>query len=145
MGQKIRNGAIGGVAGGIVFGILMGMMGMLPMVGMLAGSSSPAVGFAVHMVISIIIGIGFALVLGGFATTTGKSIIAGLLYGMFWWFMGPLTLMPLMMGMGTQWSAEAMGKAMPSLMGHLIYGAILGFTFARLTRHPANEVSPRKV
>lgn len=134
MGRMIRNGALAGIAGGVAFGILMGMMGMLPMIASIAGSSSATVGFVIHMVISAVIGIGFAIVLGKFATSTGRSLLAGILYGMVWWVLGPLTIMPMMMGMGIQWNAAAMAKAMPSLMGHVIYGAILGFTFARLSR-----------
>jgi hypothetical protein len=47
--------------------------------------------------------------------------------------------MPFMMGMGlgVNWTAAAVVGAMPSLMGHLIYGGLLGFVFGRLVRTPA--------
>jgi hypothetical protein len=35
---------------------MMGMMGMLPMIGAMVGSASAAAGFAVHLVISALIG-----------------------------------------------------------------------------------------
>ena len=54
---------------------------------------------------------------------------------MIWWLLGPLTLMPLFMGMGfaVNWNLEAATNMMPSLAGHLVYGAILGWTYAWLT------------
>jgi hypothetical protein len=49
-------GVIAGIVGGIPFGMLMGMMGMLPMVGMLVRVEDATVGFGVHMVIGIVTG-----------------------------------------------------------------------------------------
>ena len=42
--------------------------------------------------------------------------------------------MPLFMGMGlgVNWHMGAIAQAMPSLVGHLIFGSILGATDARL-------------
>ncbi|MEO6527629.1 MAG: hypothetical protein ABIP93_13445 [Gemmatimonadaceae bacterium] len=112
------------------------MMGMLKMIASMMGSSSPAIGFLGHMMISAAIGAGFGLVLGGRSTSGGKAVGAGLGYGLLWWVLGPLTIMPLMMGMafGSQWNAPAMQAAMPSLLGHLVYGGVLGFTYYRLAR-----------
>lgn len=44
---RLVAGAAAGLVGGIVFGMLMAMMGMLPTVAMLVGSSSAAVGAGV--------------------------------------------------------------------------------------------------
>jgi hypothetical protein len=43
--------------------------------------------------------------------------------------------MPMMMGMGlgSQWNGQAVANALPSLMGHVIYGAITGYAFVRLS------------
>jgi hypothetical protein len=42
--------------------------------------------------------------------------------------------MPLMMGMGigAQWTAGGIVAALPSLMGHMIYGAITGIVYHQL-------------
>lgn len=137
--KSILHGVIGGLAGGVVFGVMMGMMGMLPMIGKMAGHPSAAAGFAVHLMISAAIGAGFALTLGRAACGTGSGLRRGLAYGGAWWILGPLTLMPLMMGMGlgANWSADAAVKMLPSLMGHLVYGALLGITYVRLGSHAA--------
>jgi hypothetical protein len=133
---RIVHGIYAGVAGGLVFGIMMGMMGMLPMMAKMAGRSSAAVGFGVHLVISAIVGAIFAVLVGGRLRTVGSLVAAGLIYGLVWWLLGPLTLMPLFMGMGVgvNWTGAAMTAAMPSLAGHLVYGAILGAVYAWLER-----------
>ena len=63
---------------------------------------------------------------------------SGLAYGFAWWILGPLTLMPFFMGMGlgVNWNVAAMGQSIPSLVGHLIFGGILGVTY-RWLRAPA--------
>jgi uncharacterized membrane protein YagU involved in acid resistance len=133
---RIMHGVYGGLAGGLIFGIMMGMMGMLPMIAKMAGSSSPVIGLGIHLIISAIIGVIFAVLVGGRLRTLGATVAAGLVYGLAWWFLGPLTLMPLFMGMGVgvNWTATAMTAAMPSLVGHLVYGGILGAVYAWLER-----------
>ncbi len=145
MARAIRDGALGGLAGGVVFGMLMAMMGMLTVIASMVGSSSPVVGFLIHMMISAVIGVGFALVLGGFATSAGKAIGFGMGYGFLWWVIGPLTMMPLMMGMGfgSQWNVSAMQAALPSLMGHLVYGGVLGFSYYRLSASARSDRAPQ--
>ncbi len=126
---SITHGVYGGLAGGVVFGAMMALMGMLPMIGNMIGVPSPWVGFVVHMMISATIGGSFAVLLtaGGLRGGVGH----GLAYGFAWWMLGPLTLMPFFMGMGlgVHWNVAAMGQAMPSLVGHLLFGAILGVTY----------------
>lgn len=131
--RQIVAGIIGGLAGGVVFGMMMAMMGFLPMIASLVGSQSAVVGFIVHMVISAGIGAGFGLVLGRAVTTLGVAVGLGAIYGGVWWILGPLTIMPIMMGMGPQWSVEAAVGSLASLIGHVIYGAIAGAVYGLLT------------
>lgn len=136
--MNIRNitlGAYAGLAGGVVFGAMMAMMGMLPMIGMMVGVPSALVGFLVHLVISALIGISFALLFNRFLGSVSGGLTYGLAYGGTWWLLGPLTLMPLMMGMGLNWNAAAASQMLPSLVGHLVYGALLGATYVRLKGH----------
>ncbi|MBO0594975.1 hypothetical protein I2485_08180 [Nesterenkonia sp. E16_7] len=114
---------VGGLAGGLAFGALMAMMDMLPMIASLVGSTSAGVGFGVHLVISVLIGLGLTVLLGHTLSSYGRGAIVGLLYGALWWVLGPLLIMPLLMGMPV-FTLDA--PALWSLMGHLIYGLILG-------------------
>jgi hypothetical protein len=132
--RDLKSGTYGGLAGGVVFGALMWIMGTLPMIGQMVGQPSAAVGAVVHLANSAIIGAGFAIVLGRFASDVGSGFAAGALYGAAWWLLGPLTLMPLFMGMGlgVNWNGAAAVAMLPSLGGHLMYGTILGTTYAWL-------------
>ncbi|GAA1210315.1 hypothetical protein [Rhodoglobus aureus] len=128
--RRVVAGVIGGVAGGIVFGMLMAMMGTLPTLAMMVGSQSPIVGFLVHMMISIVFGIGLTVLFGS-RLLTGyiRGLVVGMVYGAIWWVLGPLMIMPMMLG-GALFAINA--GALLSLMGHLIYGAILGLVAVRV-------------
>lgn len=132
--SSITAGVIAGLGGGLVFGMMMAMMGMLPMVAMLAGSESAIVGLLVHMVISAGLGGLYGLIAANrLPSTTGAAVVAGVVYGMVWWVLGALILMPLMLGMSqmifqigqTQWL---------SLMGHAIYGIVTALLFIPLIK-----------
>jgi len=134
---SIRNGILGGLAGGLVFGAMMGMMGMLPMIGKMVGHPTALVGLFVHLINSVVIGVGFSLTLGKCTTNIRGGLGFGMLYGAIWWLLGPLTLMPLFMGMGlgVNWNLVAATKMLPSLVGHLMYGGILGVVYLLLQRN----------
>lgn len=128
---RVANGIVGGLAGGVLFGILMQMMDMIAMVAMLVDSTSVVVGWLVHLTISALIGASFAVLLGGLATGWGKAAALGVGYGVVWWVLGALLLMPARLGM----DVFVLNKmAWQSLMGHLIYGLTLGLVFAALSR-----------
>jgi len=142
IGRNVKNATYAGLAAGLVFGIIMWMMGSLPMVGGLIGEQTVVMGFLVHMVISLLIAIGFGLVFGGLVRSVGSGILWGMIYGAIWWFLGPLTLMPYFMGMGwgVNWTAEMTRQLFPSLLGHLVFGLVLGVVFGALRRSPRAPV-----
>lgn len=130
LAQRVVGGVIGGVIGGLVFGAMMAMMGMLPMVAGVVGSESAAVGFVYHMFNSVIIGAVFGLVFGSFSRGYGQGASWGLVYGVIWWVLGPLILMPLLLGMGgPQFGMAFTPPMLMSLVGHLIYGLITGLVY----------------
>ncbi len=140
--RELKLGAYGGIAGGLIFGAMMGVMGMLPMIGSMVGQPTAAAGFALHMANSVIIGVGFAIVLGRFVSGTPSGVGIGLAYGGVWWILGPLTLMPLLMGMGfgVNWNVAAAAAMLPSLVGHLMYGGVLGLVYTWLRRRAVDPV-----
>lgn len=111
-------------------GIAMHMMGMIGMIAGLVGSQSVAVAWIVHLVISAIFGVAYPLLFGNMK----RQWLGGLIYGFIWYLLGPLTLMPLLMGAGVQWSMAAVVGSMFSVVGHLMYGLILGLVFDRLEK-----------
>ena len=133
--QRIVGGVIGGIVGGLVFGAMMAMMGMLPMVASVVGNKSAVIGFLYHMFNSVIIGALFGLVFGAFSHSYDQGALFGLIYGVIWWVLGPLILMPLMLGMGgPQFGMAFTPPMLMSLVGHLAYGLITGLVYVGYVR-----------
>jgi hypothetical protein len=132
MTKRLLDGALAGLAGGLAFGVLMGVMGMFPMVAKLIGSESALAGFALHMILSAVIGGGFGVVFGAMIYCFGTGVGYGLVYGLAWWILGPLTLMPTLLGMGPQLTLEAVRMTLPSLGGHILYGILTGLAYTLL-------------
>lgn len=138
--------AIGaGLIAGIVFGVMMqlmmaptpegGRMSMLAMVGQIVGSPTIVAGWLYHLFNSAVIGAIFGWLLGHRVHGYASGLGWGTAYGVAWWIMGGLILMPILLGMPA--FAPLMMPpmrivAIASLIGHVIYGAILGDAFAWL-------------
>ncbi len=127
-------GVLASLAGGLLFSLVMLATGSLPRVAAIVGGSSPVLGFVVHLVISALIGMSYGVLFRHEAPNMGSGIAWGLLYGLVWWFLGPLTLFPILLGSSFTWNAAAAGAALPSLIGHLLYGAATAFVFLLLER-----------
>jgi hypothetical protein len=152
MRSDISNGIGAGLMGGVIFGIMMQMMtaptpdgGQMPMMAMVAKivrSESIAVGWIYHLFNSAVIGALFGWLLGSRSHTYGAGLGWGALYGFAWWILGGLILMPLFLGMPA-FAPLMMEPMRPvatgSLMGHLIFGVILGGGFAMLTQGLAGQ------
>jgi uncharacterized membrane protein YagU involved in acid resistance len=126
---RVVAGIAGGLAGGVVFGILMQAWEMLSMVAMLVDSESVAVGWLVHLVISALFGAIFAVLFGRWAATPTSAAGIGLAYGVLWWVLGALVIMPAWLGMN-EMILELNTTAWRSLAGHLAYGLLLGLVYA---------------
>lgn len=125
-------GALASIVGGLLFSLVMFSTGVLPQIALLVRGASPLQGFAVHLVISILIGMSYGLLFRQEASNLSEGVAWGLLYGLVWWFLGPLTLMPLLLGHPVTWTLQAAVILLPSLLGHLLYGAATGLVFFQL-------------
>jgi uncharacterized membrane protein YagU involved in acid resistance len=145
--QAILMGTAGGVVGGLLFTVVMAGVGALPRVAQLVGAQSSLVGLLVHLVISVLIGIGYGLLLQKQAQSYGAGLAWGMLYGFFWWVWGALTLFPLLLRQPPDWTLATVAGAYPSLIGHLLYGAGLGLFFHYLSQRyailPGNGSAPQ--
>jgi uncharacterized membrane protein YagU involved in acid resistance len=125
---RVVAGIAGGLAGGAVFGILMHVWDMMPMVAMLVDSESVAVGWLIHLFNSALFGAIFAVLFGRWATHLLSAIAVGLAYGVLWWVLGALLIMPAWLGMNDM-IFEVNTAAVRSLIGHLAYGLLLGLVY----------------
>ncbi len=112
----------------------MAEKGVLVALASMAGGSSPVLGLAMHLVFSMAIGASFGVFFFRLAVGLIPSVLWGLVYGFIWWFLGPLTLMSLMMGTGLQWTTAAIAQTIPSLIWHLVFGGVLGVSYEALRR-----------
>jgi hypothetical protein len=132
--RSLGQGALASLAGGLLYSVVMAATGVLPTVASLVGGTSPVLGFTVHLVISSLIGMTFGLLFQQEAPDLGSGIAWGLLYGLAWWFVGELTLFPILLGSTATWSLAVASAELPALVGHLLYGAATAAVFLVLER-----------
>jgi uncharacterized membrane protein YagU involved in acid resistance len=58
----------------------------------------------------------------------------GVRYGIFWWFLGPTTIMPLWQGRSLDCSYQHGQELFGSLVGHVVYRLIVGVIYAAADR-----------
>lgn len=127
-------GGLSGIVGGWAFGQWMAKVNHFPLIAGLVHLSSPNAGVALHFVFAFIIGASFGLFFQRDVRSYGSSLAWGLGYGMFWWFLGPMTVMPLWQGRRLDWSYQHAQALYGSLVGHIVYGLIVGLVYAAVDR-----------
>ncbi|NDJ62377.1 MAG: DUF1440 domain-containing protein [Chloroflexi bacterium] len=128
------SGALAGLLGGLVFGGWMSRVQFFPLVAQILQTDSADAGYALHILISVIIGATFGVLFRADIRGLGTSIAWGFAYGFIWWILGALTLMPVFLGVGVQWSLGVAQENFGSLVGHIVYGLILGLSYALIVR-----------
>ncbi|XVV07625.1 hypothetical protein ACQPW3_20495 [Actinosynnema sp. CA-248983] len=138
--SPVRIGVFAGLAGGLVFGLLMAGVGMLPLVGMLIGVDNAFVGFLVHMVVSAIAGALFGLISRNVADKMVPVYAMSAMYGVVWWLLGALIIMPLWLSVTANSAMSEMvfvvgNDQWVSLFGHVFFGWVTGATLLILRGH----------
>ncbi len=130
--QSLGWGALAGFAGGVVSSPIMLQTGVLSKVAGLATSFTNLHGLVLHLLVSTLIGMSFGLLFRNESPNLGAGVAWGWLFGLMWWYLGPMTLLPLILTGVCDWSTDAASALLPSLMGHLIFGAVTAYVFLRL-------------
>ena len=130
--QSLGWGAFAGFAGGIVSSPIMLKTGVLTKVAGVDTSFSNWHGLLVHLLVSTLIGMSFGLLFRNESFNLGAGVAWGWLFGLIWWYLGPMTLLPLMLTGVCDWSTDAASALLPSLIGHLIFGAVTAYVFLLL-------------
>lgn len=133
-GRAIVVGGFAGTLSGLVFSRWMYEGRFYPLLAGLPEVNSRSEMAAFHFVVALLIGASFGLLFQTGVRGLGSSMGWGLGFGIFWWFFGPLTLFPLLSGSGIDWSADQGTALFGSLIGHIIYGLILGVIYAGIDR-----------
>ena len=138
--SRVSSGLLAGLAATVVLSALMvmkTMMGLMPeldlpkmIAGMMGAPESPMLGWIVHFMIGVV-GYGLAMAFIG-PHLPGGSITAGVILGIIGWLMMMVVLMP-MAGAGMFGMSMGIMAPVMTLLLHLIFGAVLGWTYGRLT------------
>lgn len=142
MNLNLGSAIVAGLAATAAMTVLMlmaPMMGMPPMnIGAMLGSvmgGSIILGWVAHFMIGVVLALGYAAIFA--SKLPGAPAVRGALYSLLPWLMAQVIVMP-MMGMGL--FSGSMVAAGGSLMGHIVYGIVLGALY-----HEAPSVAPTPV
>ena len=127
-------GGLAGIVGGWAFGQWMAKVDHFPLIAGLIHLSSRNAGVALHFVFAFIIGASFGLLFQRDVRGYGSCLGWGLGYGIFWWFLGPMTITPLWQWRSLDWSYYHGQELFGSLVGHIVYGLIVGVLYAAVDR-----------
>ncbi len=139
LGRRLVRGTVGGVAAGLVFAAVTmwfadstGGPAEMPLrmiatiiqgdAAMADGSTSPALGVAVHLVLSALFGMAFALVVPRLRTN-GTVALAGTAYGLLLYAVNFLVLAPLAFT-----TFQAANQPF-EVFAHVVFGTLLSFAF----------------
>jgi hypothetical protein len=132
--RSLQWGAAAGLAGGLVSSPIMLATGILPKVAGLGVAVPIPIGLLLHLLIGALIGMSYGLLFRNEGSNTAWGASWGWLFGMIWWYLGPMTLLPLIVTGECDWTVDAASMLLPSLLGHLIYGAVTALVFLLLER-----------
>lgn len=133
-------GAVAGLVGGLISTPVMIATGVLPKI---AGLDSPLSIFralSLHLLVSVLIGMTFGLLFRRESSSLGLGVMWGWLFGLIWWYLGPMTFLPLLLTGEIDWRVSAASALLPSLMAHLIYGAVTALVFLLLESRYSREL-----
>jgi hypothetical protein len=145
--RSLEWGGLAGLAGGIVSSPLMFAAHVLTSVAGVGTHLSAGSGLLVHLLVSALIGMSYGVLFRDEASNLAMAGAWGWLFGLIWWYAGPLTLLPLILTGEIDWRVTAASALLPSLLGHLIYGACTGLLFYVFERTYTNRqmLDPRMV
>ena len=130
--QTLRSlswGAIAGLIGGIIASPILLATGVLPRLASAATDPSTFKILFAHVVVSVVLGMLYGILFRNESSSIGMGIAWGWLFGLIWWYAGPITIEPLILTGQCDWSTDAVSSLLPSLMGHLIFGAVTALVF----------------
>lgn len=134
-------GTIGGIAGAIVFGAMMTRQNpaVLEMaIPAMYGLEGGLAGWILHVSHGAVIGVVFAALLAAMRQphpSVARSTVLGLGYGLVVWALLAAVIMPIWLSaVGFPMAPPLPNIAVGSLLGHAVYGVVLGATYALLER-----------
>jgi hypothetical protein len=148
MGRGIGTGLVAGLIAGIVFTLVALFLkttlpdgeqtSLLVVAAEALHSHGWVAGWIASLIYTLVIGGLFGWLVSAEAPNEPRLMMWGGLYGLAWWILHGLIVVPALLAKVPLSSAalDAMKPvALASLIDHLLYGVILGFVFALLTTY----------
>jgi hypothetical protein len=139
MWRDLARGGIAGLIGAAIAGVLLQNVSyrefagvhitLMAIVGRIAYSNSPVVSWLEVLVYGAAIGLLFGRIVRGQTLTFAAAIIGGALYGIGWWILSSILVVPALTG-EMPLSALAVDQirsvAVPTMIISAVYGVVLG-------------------
>lgn len=143
--DEIAISAIGGLMAGVLMGVyLQTTAGMLPVIGALYGIESELVGWITHLFHSVVFGLLFAAGLSRPRMARFKGIVGqtglGIGWGILLWLIAAGLVMPVWLQL-TGVEAALPNLTLPGLIGHVIWGGVLGLLYSVVTSEMSDNIS----
>lgn len=152
MKDKVVAGLTAGLIAGLVFAALMSVMpaggtarsmiGFGALVGHLPGGRA---GWLVYLLYGVLTGAMFGWLLHARRLASAGAVAGGVAYGIGWWIITGLIVIPATLGVWP-FSPYAVDRVrpviFPLLLGHAVYGAVLGLVWSRITNRPSSRRRP---
>jgi hypothetical protein len=132
--RSLQWGVLAGLIGGVVSSPFMAAAHVLSRVAGVETQLSSMTGLAIHLLVSVLIGMTYGVLFRDEASSVSMAGAWGWLFGLIWWYVGPLTLLPLTLAGEIDWRVTAASTLLPSLLGHLVFGACTAIAFYLLER-----------
>jgi uncharacterized membrane protein YagU involved in acid resistance len=89
-----------------------------------------AMAFGAVILIGAALGAGFGALVRRHQFGIGENLFWGMSYGVFWWVLGRLTLLPLILTGAFTWDLSAAQMSVPELVALLVHGSLTGLLLA---------------
>lgn len=123
--SPVWNGALAGLGAGLVSGIVLRQMWVLtPLPLMLGQSPGVGLGWIIHLAIAVIFGAVFGAIFRQTEMSRSTILVAGVLTGILVWAIGPLYLIPVLIGLPPQFGL--MDRWLEVGFAYVLYGLCLG-------------------
>lgn len=144
---RLAAGALAGLVGGLAFGALMVLpavtgagledTGMMTLLSRLIGTDSLPILWGVHVLASAVFGLAFAAFVAPHEWR--RTLPLALLWGALLWLVGAFLLLRVLTGEPLAFEVGLLYN----LLGHLVYGAVLGSSYVALFREELGVLRDR--
>ena len=129
-----QTGAIAGLLAAIVFGAVVADTGAMAAVAAMFGVDSHGLGWVFHLGFGAAFGAGYSAVAStargsAWADRPASGGVVGLAYGFVLWVVGAVLVAPLWLRVRSVGDVAVPAIDVPVLVGHLVYGLVLGVLY----------------